>query len=68
VTPVKAIGYAPKEFALMPAANGCTPAALANAMERLLATQQITIETSGPPSKQRQRLVATLPTTLPTGN
>jgi RecA-family ATPase len=57
VTPVKAIGYAPKEFATMPGAGGCTPAALANAMERLLTAKRIIVETFGPPSKQRQRLI-----------
>jgi RecA-family ATPase len=68
VTPNKAAGFAPKELAAMPGAEGFTPAALANAMERLLAANRVTVETFGPPSKQRQRLVATLPTTLPTGN
>jgi RecA-family ATPase len=68
VTPSKAAGYAPKEFAAMPAAGGATAMALAHAMERLLATKHINVETFGPPSKQRQRLVVTLPTTLPTGN
>jgi hypothetical protein len=37
-------------------------------MERLLVAKLITVETSGPPTKQRQRLVTSLPTTLPTGN
>lgn len=62
VTPNKAPGFAPKEFAAMPGANGCTAAAFANAMERLLAANRVTVETSGPPTKRRQRLVATLPT------
>jgi RecA-family ATPase len=57
VTPVKAIGYAPKELAAMPSAEGCAAAALANAMERLLTAKRIIVETFGPPSKQRQRLV-----------
>jgi RecA-family ATPase len=57
VTPVKAIGYAPKELAAMPSAEGCTAAALANAMERLLTAKRIIVETFGPPSKQRQRLI-----------
>jgi RecA-family ATPase len=58
VTPVKAVGYAPKELAAMPSAEGCTAAALASAMERLLATKRIIVESFGPPSKQRQRLIA----------
>lgn len=68
VTPNKAAGYAPKELAAMPAAGGATAMALAHAMERLLTAKRIIVETFGPPSKQRQRLVATLPTTLPTAN
>jgi len=68
VTPNKASGYAPKEFASMPDTGGCTAVALANAMERLLTNKRIAVETFGPPSKQRNRLVVTLPTTLPTGN
>lgn len=68
VTPNKAAGYAPKELATMPAASGCTAMALANAMERLLAVQQIAVETFGPPSKQRQRLVVTPSNRLPTGD
>jgi RecA-family ATPase len=66
VTPVKAIGYAPKELAAMPSAEGCTAAALANAMERLLTAKRIIVETFGPPSKQRQRLVVTPSNRLPT--
>jgi RecA-family ATPase len=57
VSPKKAIGYAPKELAAMPGAGGCTPAALANAMERLLKSKRIIVETFGSPSKQRQRLI-----------
>jgi hypothetical protein len=37
-------------------------------MERLLIAKRIIVETFGPPSKHRQRLVVALPTTLPTGN
>jgi RecA-family ATPase len=59
VTSNKATGYAPKELAEMPGANGVTPAALADAMERLLAAHRLTVFTYGPPSKRRQRLVAT---------
>jgi RecA-family ATPase len=66
VTPSKAAGYAPKEFAIMPGAEGCTAAALANAMERLLTAKRIIVETFGPPSKQRQRLVVTPSNRLPT--
>jgi hypothetical protein len=68
VTPNKAAGYAPKELAAMQGAGAVTAVALAHAMERLLTAKRIVVETFGPPSKQRQRLVASLPTTLPTGN
>lgn len=66
VTPSKATGYAPKELATMPGAGTATAIAFAHAMERLLSAKRISVETFGPPSKQRQRLVVTLPTTLPT--
>jgi RecA-family ATPase len=68
VTPNKAVGYAPKELAAMPSAEGCTATALANAMERLLAAGEIVVETFGPQSKQRQRLIVTPSNRLPTGN
>jgi RecA-family ATPase len=68
VTPNKAVGYAPKELAAMPSADGCTAAALANAMERLLAAKEISVETFGPRTRQRQRLVTTPTNRLPTGN
>jgi RecA-family ATPase len=68
VTPNKAAGYAPKELAAMQGAGTVTALAFAHAMERLLTAKRIAVETFGPPSKQRQRLIATLPTTLPTGN
>lgn len=67
VTPNKATGYAPKEFAGMPDTGGCTAAALANAMERLLTAKRIAVETFGPPSKQRQRLVVDPSNRLRTG-
>lgn len=67
VTPNKATGYAPKELATMPGASGCTAPAFTNAMERLLTAKRIIIETFGPPSKQRQRLVTAPSNRLPTG-
>ncbi len=73
ITTSKATGYAPKELAMMPGAQGVTAAALASAMERLLSEpRRIITETYGPPSKLRQRLVIVsanrLPTTLPTAD
>jgi RecA-family ATPase len=62
VTPNKAAGYAPKELAAMTGAEGTTPEAFAKAMERLLKAEQIIVETFGPPSKQRQRLIVVAPT------
>ena len=57
VTPSKASGYAPKELAAMMGAAGTTAEAFAKAMERLLAAKGIIVDTFGPPSKQRQRLI-----------
>lgn len=67
VTPNKATGYAPKELATMPGAGGCTAPAFAKAMERLLASDRIKVETYGPASKQRQRLIVAPSNRLPTG-
>ena len=67
VTPNKAAGYAPKELAEMPGAAGCTKAALALAMERLLTAKEIGVETFGYNSKQRQRLIVTTSNRLRTG-
>jgi RecA-family ATPase len=65
VSPSKAVGSAPKELAAMTGAEGATPEAFAKAMERLLKAKQIIVETFGPPSKQRQRLIVAAPTFLP---
>jgi RecA-family ATPase len=67
VTPNKAAGYAPKELAEMPGADGCTKAALALAMERLLTAKEIGVETFGYNSKHRQRLIVTTSNRLRTG-
>jgi RecA-family ATPase len=67
VTPNKAAGYAPKELAAMPGAENFTAAAFARSMERLFAADRILVETFGPPSKQRQRIVVTPSNRLPTG-
>jgi len=68
VTPSKAAGFAPKELVAMPGAEGFTAAAFAHAMERLLAAQLVVVETFGPPSKQRQRLVVAPSNRLPTAD
>lgn len=49
--------YAPALFAEHPGAGGFKSNVLAEAMERLLAGGNIRMETFGPPSKQRSRLV-----------
>lgn len=49
--------YAPKVFASAPAAKGFSKELLTMAMERLFAANRIHVEMSGPPSKQRQRIV-----------
>jgi RecA-family ATPase len=61
VTTSKAAGYAPKEIAAMTGADGTTPEAFAKAMERLIAANQIIVQTTGSPSKQRQRLIVAAP-------
>jgi RecA-family ATPase len=50
-------GYAPSEFERMSEAGGLRSRAFASAMERLLSAGRIRVETSGPPSKRRTRLV-----------
>jgi RecA-family ATPase len=57
VTTSKATGYAPKELAAMTGADGTTSEAFAKAMERLLKANQIVVQTTGSPSKQRQHLI-----------
>src|ERR1700722_11487037 len=67
VTPNRAVGYAPKELSAMAGANGVKAPAFAKAMERLLTSGQIIVETFGYASRQRQRLVPTTSNRLPTG-
>lgn len=57
VAAAKSSTYAPAVFAEMPGSIGTTSKAFAQAMERLFATGAITIETTGPASKRRQRIV-----------
>jgi RecA-family ATPase len=49
--------YAPTMFARMPEAGGLRRAAFQMALERLLSAGRIRVETSGPESKQRSKLV-----------
>lgn len=49
--------YAPALFAKDPQARGATKAGLTAAMNRLFNAREITVETSGPPSRQRHRIV-----------
>ena len=51
--------YAPVIFAKSPRANGTTKGGFAAAMERLFASGQIIVETTGPASKRRSQLVRT---------
>lgn len=57
VTDKTGTSYAPAIFAKHDAAKGVKPEALARAMQRLLDARRIKIETFGPPSKSRTRLV-----------
>jgi len=49
--------YAPAQFATDPAAEGVSKAQFRAAMERLFAAKRITVEVTGPPSKQRKRII-----------
>lgn len=51
------VTYAPTVFEKHPSANGVTKKAFAAAMERLLSAGRLRVDTDGPPSKQRSRLV-----------
>jgi len=51
--------YAPAVMAKLPEADGVSKASLVDAMNRLLAREEIKIVVDGPPSKRRQRLVLT---------
>jgi RecA-family ATPase len=53
--------YAPTVFATMDGNEGMTKAAFRAAMERLLDAGKIKVEVSGPPSKQRSKLVEVRP-------
>jgi RecA-family ATPase len=50
-------GYAPTTFAAHPDAQGLSAKQFSKAMQRLLDTKAITVEITGPPSRQRKRLV-----------
>ena len=60
-------GYAPKVFQAEAAKQGISKRALADAMERLLDSGRIVVETYGPPSRQARRLVASTPISAPQG-
>jgi hypothetical protein len=57
VSPKPSSTYAPSVFAKHPDNSGVSKPNLARAMERLLKRKEIHVETKGPPSKERQRLV-----------
>ena len=57
VSPKPSSAYAPSVFAKHPDNSGASKADLTRAMERLLKREEIHVETKGPPSKERQRLV-----------
>jgi RecA-family ATPase len=57
VSPKPSSTHAPSVFAKHPDNSRVSKADLARAMERLLTRKEIRVETKGPPSKERQRLV-----------
>jgi RecA-family ATPase len=56
VSPAKSSSFAPAVFSRHEKARGFSAKLLADAMERLLSADRIHIESSGPPSKQRQHI------------
>src|SRR5271166_5546261 len=58
VSDKKSNAFAPAQFAQHPRAKGLSPTRLNSAMQRLFAAHRIHNETSGPPSKRRERIVA----------
>ncbi|WP_407174544.1 AAA family ATPase [Bradyrhizobium sp. STM 3562] len=58
VSPKPSAAYAPTVFARHGDAQGISKRAFAGALERLLSTKRIAIETIGPPSRQTTRLTA----------
>jgi RecA-family ATPase len=60
VSPNPSKSWAPAMFAQHPDAEDITKREFARAMERLLKVRRIQVETFGPPSKQRKRLIAAL--------
>jgi RecA-family ATPase len=57
VSPNRSSSYAPTVFANEMEADGVTKTQLARAMSKLLKDKRIHVETTGPPSKQRKKLV-----------
>jgi RecA-family ATPase len=57
VSAKKSNAFAPAVFESMPEAGGAKRSGLAQAMERLFSARKIKVETSGPSSKRRARLV-----------
>ena len=64
VSDKKSNAFAPAQFARHPRAKDLSPARLDAAMHRLFAAHRIHNETSGPPSKRRERIVMGPPPAL----
>ena len=61
VSPKQSITYAPSVFEKHPNSEGVTKRTFAAAMERLLASHRIAVETGGPPSRRYSKLVIAPP-------
>jgi RecA-family ATPase len=61
VSPNLSNSYAPSVFEKLPKAEGITRRQFITAMERLLASERIRVETSGPPSRRYKRLTIAPP-------
>jgi RecA-family ATPase len=57
VSPSPGPNYAPTQFASDPQAEGVSRAQFRAAMERLFAAKRIALDVTGPPSRQRSRIV-----------
>jgi RecA-family ATPase len=57
VSPSPSASFAPAVFASHPSAQGLTKKALHTAMDRLLAASRIKVDSYGPPSRRRSRII-----------
>jgi hypothetical protein len=59
VSHISGTNFAPAQFVCDPAAEGISKAHFRAAMDRLFAARKIEVTVTGPPSKQRKRVIPT---------